>query len=99
MATPFRAASNPFVAARLIQFLLACYKRLLSPLLGRRCRFHPSCSDYARVAVARFGAWRGSLLALWRIARCQPLCEGGDDPVPATFRLRRCRHHDEEPLP
>ncbi|MDR3385846.1 MAG: membrane protein insertion efficiency factor YidD [Rudaea sp.] len=74
---------------RLILFLLACYKRLLSPLLGTRCRFHPSCSDYAREAVTRFGAWRGSLLALWRIARCQPLCAGGFDPVPETFTMHR----------
>jgi uncharacterized protein len=72
-----------------ILFLLAAYKRLLSPLLGARCRFHPSCSDYARVAIARFGAWRGGFLALWRIARCQPLCAGGFDPVPETFTMRR----------
>jgi putative membrane protein insertion efficiency factor len=72
-----------------ILFLLAAYKRLLSPLFGARCRFHPSCSDYARIAVARFGAWRGGFLALWRIARCQPLCAGGFDPVPETFTMRR----------
>lgn len=78
---------------RLIQFLLLCYKRLVSPLLGTRCRFHPSCSDYARVAVARFGAGRGSVLALWRILRCQPWCSGGEDPVPDSFRLPRCHHH------
>jgi putative membrane protein insertion efficiency factor len=82
---------------RLIQFLLACYKRLLSPLLGTRCRFHPSCSDYARVAIARFGAWRGSILALWRIARCQPLCGGGADPIPERFVLPPCRHREDRP--
>ncbi|HEX3896498.1 MAG TPA: membrane protein insertion efficiency factor YidD [Rudaea sp.] len=75
---------------RLILALLAFYKRLLSPLLGERCRFHPSCSDYARASVSRFGAARGSLLALWRIARCQPLCTGGFDPVPETFTMPRC---------
>jgi len=75
---------------RLILFLLAAYKRLLSPLLGAHCRFHPSCSDYARVAVARFGTWRGGLLALWRIVRCQPLCTGRFDPVPETYTMRRC---------
>lgn len=72
-------------------FLLAAYKRLLSPLLGSRCRFHPSCSDYSRIAIARFGPGRGTLLALWRLARCQPLCEGGLDPVPETFTFRRAR--------
>ena len=76
---------------RLILALIAIYKGVLSPLFGPRCRFHPSCSDYARDAVGRFGAGRGSLLALWRIARCQPLCAGGLDPVPDTFTLPRCR--------
>ncbi|MEP6484262.1 MAG: membrane protein insertion efficiency factor YidD [Rudaea sp.] len=75
---------------RFILALLSIYKRLLSPLLGNRCRFHPSCSDYARASVARFGPARGSLLALWRIARCQPMCAGGPDPVPETFTMRRC---------
>lgn len=79
---------------RLILFLLACYKRLLSPLLGQRCRFHPSCSMYARVAVARFGPWRGGILALWRLLRCQPFCEGGNDPVPEYFTLVGCHRPD-----
>jgi hypothetical protein len=75
--------------------LIAIYKSALSPLFGPRCRFHPSCSDYAREAVSRFGAGRGGLMALWRIVRCQPLCAGGIDPVPETFTLRRCT--DKEP--
>lgn len=78
---------------RILLFLIAAYKRLLSPLLGARCRFYPSCSTYARIAIARFGPLRGSVLAAWRIARCQPLCEGGPDPVPDRFTLRGCRHH------
>ena len=80
------------VLTRVLLFLIALYKRLLSPLLGARCRFHPSCSTYARIAIARFGPWRGGLLAAWRILRCQPLCEGGLDPVPESFTLPRCRH-------
>ena len=74
---------------RLILELLALYRRALSPLFGQRCRFDPSCSAYARTAIARFGAGRGSLLALWRIARCQPLARGGVDPVPERFTFRR----------
>ncbi len=62
--------------------LLGAYRRLVSPLLPPACRFHPTCSVYAAEAVRRHGALRGSLLALKRLARCHPLCEGGIDPVP-----------------
>jgi putative membrane protein insertion efficiency factor len=84
---------------RLFIFLLRGYKRVISPLLGARCRFHPSCSDYARVAIARFGLPRGLWLGTWRIARCNPLCEGGHDPVPLTFRFfpARCNAPHEVP--
>jgi putative membrane protein insertion efficiency factor len=81
---------------RLILFLLRAYKRALSPLFGARCRFHPSCSDYARIAIARFGPARGGVLALWRIARCQPLFRGGFDPVPESFTMRRSSNKDHE---
>ncbi|MCB1554960.1 MAG: membrane protein insertion efficiency factor YidD [Xanthomonadales bacterium] len=66
----------------LLLALLRAYKRFLSPLLGPRCRFYPTCSEYAAEAIGRFGAWRGSWLAAKRLARCHPLCEGGHDPVP-----------------
>nr|WP_206064230.1 membrane protein insertion efficiency factor YidD [Oleiagrimonas sp. C23AA] len=76
--------------------LLSVYKRLISPLLGQRCRFHPTCSAYARVAVVRFGPLRGAILAAWRLMRCQPLCDGGIDPVPDTFTFVSCRcKHDQ----
>ncbi|URL57352.1 membrane protein insertion efficiency factor YidD [Luteibacter flocculans] len=84
------AGEHRHTVTRLLLFLLSLYKRWLSPLLGARCRFHPSCSDYARVAIARFGPLRGGTLSAWRILRCQPLCEGGHDPVPDQFVLRRC---------
>jgi putative membrane protein insertion efficiency factor len=85
---------RPAQVTRIILALIAIYKSILSPLFGPRCRFHPSCSDYARVAVSRFGAGRGGLLALWRIARCQPLCAGGIEPVPDKFALPPCRHKE-----
>ena len=70
------------VIERLLIALLRFYKRWLSPLLGPRCRFHPTCSEYAMQAIARFGALRGSWLAARRILRCHPLHPGGHDPVP-----------------
>ena len=62
--------------------LLRAYKLLISPLLGQRCRFHPSCSTYAMEAVRRHGPLRGSWLAAKRVGRCHPLHPGGHDPVP-----------------
>ncbi|HEX2643074.1 MAG TPA: membrane protein insertion efficiency factor YidD [Thermoanaerobaculia bacterium] len=64
---------------RLPLAFLALYKRFLSPLLPRACRFSPTCSEYARLALLRRGFWRGSLAALGRLARCQPLHPGGID--------------------
>jgi len=58
------------------------YQLTLSSLLGRQCRFLPTCSDYAREAIERHGAWRGSLLAVRRISRCHPWGGHGFDPVP-----------------
>lgn len=87
-AVPLSTAS---LVTCLLLYLIALYKRLLSPLLGSRCRFHPTCSAYARVAISRFGPARGGLLAIWRILRCQPVCTGGVDPVPKRFVLRGCR--------
>jgi putative membrane protein insertion efficiency factor len=60
---------------------LIAYKRVVSPLLGPRCRYYPSCSDYAIQAVREFGILRGLVLAGWRLLRCNPFSGGGLDPV------------------
>lgn len=67
----------------IIQQLIRLYQRYLSPLLGPRCRYYPSCSQYALEALEEHGVLRGLWLALRRIGRCHPLHPGGFDPVPA----------------
>jgi len=71
------------IAWLLVQ-LLRGYQRFVSPLLGPRCRFYPSCSAYALEAVRLHGALRGSWLAVRRLSRCHPFHPGGLDPVPGS---------------
>lgn len=66
------------VALALIRF----YQAALSPLLGRHCRYHPTCSAYAHEAIARYGFFRGVWLGVRRLSRCHPFHAGGIDPVP-----------------
>ncbi|MFH1262433.1 MAG: membrane protein insertion efficiency factor YidD [Pseudomonadota bacterium] len=65
-----------------MKFLFAAYRAVLSPVLGARCRFHPSCSRYAEKAIEEHGAGKGAWLALRRLGKCHPLHPGGYDPVP-----------------
>jgi uncharacterized protein len=64
---------------RLALIPLRLYQLLVSPLLGRRCKYHPSCSQYARDALEEFGLARGVALAGWRLLRCNPWSHGGVD--------------------
>lgn len=61
--------------------MLRGYKALLSPVLPNACRFVPTCSEYAAEAISTYGAFRGTLKAIWRILRCHPFSAGGYDPV------------------
>lgn len=70
--------------ARALMALVKGYRLLLSPWLGSGCRFTPTCSAYALVALERHGALRGSGLTAWRLVRCGPWCAGGHDPVPCS---------------
>ncbi len=71
----------------LLRALIRGYQLFISPLLGPRCRFYPTCSHYALEAIEVHGPWRGGWLALRRILRCHPWHPGGLDPVPP-----RCDH-------
>ncbi|MBB85895.1 MAG: membrane protein insertion efficiency factor YidD [Xanthomonadales bacterium] len=68
--------------ARVVILLIRCYQRILSPLLPPRCRYTPSCSQYAIQALHAHGVMRGGRLAIQRLLRCHPLQSGGHDPVP-----------------
>ena len=67
------------------------YQRFISPALPRRCRYEPTCSAYAVEAIRELGIVRGTILAAWRLARCNPFSAGGYDPVEARrlFRPKR----------
>lgn len=69
---------------------LRAYRRLISPALPRRCRYEPTCSAYAEEAIRELGLVRGSIVAAWRLLRCNPLSRGGYDPLErrALFRAR-----------
>ena len=62
--------------------LIILYQRLVSPLFPQSCRFYPTCSEYSKQAILKYGPLKGGWLALKRIARCHPLSKGGYDPLP-----------------
>jgi putative membrane protein insertion efficiency factor len=74
--------------------LIKVYQYTLSPLLGQRCKYYPSCSNYAIGALREHGVIRGLGLASWRLLRCNPFSNGGYDPVPPRHD---CRDHTHSP--
>lgn len=80
-------------ACRCLEF----YQGWISPLLPSRCRFAPTCSEYTRQAIERFGVLRGAAMGAWRLLRCHPFHPGGYDPVPdrqpRTAAVRPIPHH------
>jgi hypothetical protein len=80
--TALGAQAPETAAVRVALVLLRGYKLLISPLFTGSCRFLPSCSDYTAEAIRTYGVRKGSWLGLKRLARCQPFCAGGHDPVP-----------------
>jgi putative membrane protein insertion efficiency factor len=90
---------------RILLAVIAFYRRWLSPALHSLgspggCRYLPTCSEYAAVAIATHGPLRGSALAAWRLMRCHPFSRGGLDPVPPRRRASvTAQHLPHEPLP
>ena len=84
--TPLRTLRRLIVAIALAPIRL--YARVISPALPRRCKYEPTCSAYAEQAIRELGIVRGTILAAWRLARCNPLSHGGYDPVEARTLFR-----------
>jgi uncharacterized protein len=85
---PSRAA---LVARALISAPIVVYQRAISPGLPRRCRYEPTCSRYAVQAIREYGILRGTVLAVWRLLRCNPWSRGGYDPVSSQRLFGRGR--------
>ena len=83
-------STNPAsgVARSAAVFPIRVWQRLVAPMFGARCKYHPSCSEYAAQAISRFGILRGLVLACWRLLRCNPWSHGGYDPVEAQRVFR-----------
>jgi uncharacterized protein len=79
-------------AATLAKAPLLLYQRFISPGLPRRCKYEPTCSRYALQAIEHYGVPRGTVLACWRLLRCNPWSHGGYDPVQAQRLFKGCAH-------
>ena len=77
------------ILTRAARGLIHGYQRYISPMLGSHCRYLPSCSEYADIAISEWGVLRGGALAAWRILRCNPFCKGGLD-LPPRKREMNC---------
>jgi uncharacterized protein len=77
--------------------LIRTYQLFISPLLGPSCRYYPTCSEYALEAVKIHGIFKGSFLAIHRVLRCHPGCDGGHDPVPQK-KLKPSPNEQEKSL-
>jgi hypothetical protein len=76
--------------------LIRLYRATLSGWLGGQCRFYPSCSRYAEDAIRERGAVKGTILAAWRVLRCNPFGSGGIDRVPGAVEYENIIHNDED---
>jgi putative membrane protein insertion efficiency factor len=86
-----KRSGEGFHVKRLVLGPIGLYQRWSSPR-PRRCKWEPTCSEYAVESIERFGVLRGAVLATWRLLRCNPFSHGGFDPVPDRFTLRGLGH-------
>jgi putative membrane protein insertion efficiency factor len=95
-----KRATTTLNSALLAVFLapLRFYGRFISPNLGRRCKYHPTCSAYAEQAIRELGIVRGTIVAGWRLLRCNPWSDGGYDPLEARtlFNPKAAAEHEPE---
>ena len=71
---------------RVLMALIRFYQKYISPMKrGGTCKYIPTCSEYARQAIEKHGALKGTVLAVWRLLRCNPFSQGGIDPVPEVW--------------
>jgi len=89
--------SQPSLAVRIAVLPLRGYRRFISPAMAPRCRYYPSCSAYAEEAIRELGVFRGTILAAWRLARCNPFSKGGIDPVSDRRLFRPVTDTPESP--
>jgi len=92
-----QARTGPLTALALLPIRI--YRRLISPLLGPRCRYYPTCSQYAEQAVRELGPFRGTIVAVWRVLRCNPLSSGGLDPLESRRLFRSGPPHSPNSEP
>lgn len=78
---------------KLLLMIIGFYRSVISPLIPPRCKYYPSCSAYAVRAIEKHGAIKGTLLAVWRILRCNPWSLGGIDHVPDKFGFYTLKKH------
>ncbi len=83
------------VLSAFLTFLIRAYQSVHIAFFRGSCRFHPTCSHYALEAISLHGPGRGSLLAAWRVLRCQPFCRGGFDPVPEPKTTQQMKTHPD----
>lgn len=82
----FRLKQIENMIVSILKTLIGLYQKSISPFLGNRCRFYPSCSQYAKESLTEHGIFKGSFLSVKRIVKCHPLHPGGYDPVPKSNR-------------